>query len=512
MNFKGIYLLFIFFIFTHCSKNTVSNAINSNNLLEKIDEVFLDSELKDEKSNVIPLLFYIDENNIIFNDPCVLSKVLYLRALKNYTLGEKEELLRNAEKGLVVSENCYSYEIKTVLNNILGLNNNKDLVAIDYYKKAIFYGEKISNTGFVIDPYYSLCQIQAKRKAWLDVVINSKKGISAINNSNIKRSRLKYFHTFLAEAYIGLGSYDLVERHLNEAFTIMNDSNYVQGNKDLLKSYRVIYLIYAELNRKQGKFELAYKYMKASDSLSILKVKSQHINMNLFLDSELALENKLQESNKNVINNFKIILILVFFFILICAFFIFKRHEISKKLKLTFAEKEELNVKILEKFNQLEEAHSSLINKNNEIKSLLKDKEHTLFTKTLKISNYKDAVNNIIKSINKLIENKKTVKNTELHSVNRSLNLIISDEDFWEDFKNEFEKNRPNFFDKLLNICENLSITEQKHCAYISINLKSKEVAIILNLSPRSVETTRYRIKKKLHIGKESLQEFLNRL
>ena len=54
-----------------------------------------------------------------------------------------------------------------------------------------------------------------------------------------------------------------------------------------------------------------------------------------------------------------------------------------------------------------------------------------------------------------------------------------------------------------------LSISEQKHCAYVAVNLKSKEVATILNLSPRSVETTRYRIKKKLNLKEKSLVEFL---
>jgi hypothetical protein len=514
LNFKGLYLLLVFFIFVNCSQNSIISDIDSNNLLVKIDEVFLESELKDDTSGVIPLLFYIDENNFVFKDPCVMSKVLYLRALKNYTLSEKGELLKNVQKALTISENCDNNEIKTLLNNILGIyyyNNNKDLVAIDYYKKAIFYGKKTSNTGFVIDTYYSLCVIQAKRKVWDEVIRNAKNGIAAIKNSNTKRSRLKYFYIFLAEANTSLGEYGLVERYLNEAVTITNDSNYVQGKNDVLKSYREIYLINAELNRKQGKFDLAYKFMKASDSLSLLQVKSQHVNMNQFLDTELELENKLEFSIKKVIYNYRIIIIGGSFFILVCAFFIYNRHEISKKLKLILVEKEELNIKLLDNLNQLEAVHASLIAKNEEIKSLLKYNEQSLFTKTLKISNYKDAVNNVVKNIDKLIESKESIASVKMHSVNRSLQQVISEEEIWGDFKIEFEKTRPDFFEKLNVKCNSLSIVEQKHCAYVAVNLKSKEVASILNLSPRSVETTRYRIKKKLEL-EESLQEFLNKL
>ena len=56
-------------------------------------------------------------------------------------------------------------------------------------------------------------------------------------------------------------------------------------------------------------------------------------------------------------------------------------------------------------------------------------------------------------------------------------------------------------------------MNDLKHCAYIVTNLNVKEVANLIHISPRSVETARYRLKKKLNIGKDvKLTNFLNNI
>ena len=47
-------------------------------------------------------------------------------------------------------------------------------------------------------------------------------------------------------------------------------------------------------------------------------------------------------------------------------------------------------------------------------------------------------------------------------------------------------------------------------CAYLKMDLSSKEIAPLLNLTVRSVEMTRYRLRKKLGLNREdNLTEFL---
>jgi DNA-binding CsgD family transcriptional regulator len=54
---------------------------------------------------------------------------------------------------------------------------------------------------------------------------------------------------------------------------------------------------------------------------------------------------------------------------------------------------------------------------------------------------------------------------------------------------------------------------ERKLCAYLRLGLSSKEIASLLNISLRSVETFRYRLRKKLGLQpRESITDFVQRL
>lgn len=515
MNLKYSYLLVLILFLSNCTHKISVDEISSNNIEEKIDKAFLDAELYDKTGEIIPVLFFIDKNNVTFTDSCVLSKVYHLRALKNYTLKESDTLLKNVKLGLKVAENCDDIVLHTVLNNLLGIYYNEKRnyqSAIHFFNQAIFYGTKNKDKKFVLDTHFNIITAHAKLKNWQDVIGYAKKGIAIIKRGNANKKRLKYLYTYLAEAYINLGNYTLAEEYLSKSIEITKKLNEITDKEDILKSYRIIYLMYAELNKQQNNYDLAYKFLKTSDSLMLLKIGQETVRNNLFLDREQKLESKLLKSTKEVIRYHRIITIGSLLFLLISSYFIRKSHKDSNQLKTILKEKKELNNKLLDSLSKLEVTHEGLVSRNKEINSLLKFNEETLLSKTLKISNYKDAVNNIIKNINKLIEEKESIKSVKMHAVNRALQQIISEQDMWNDFKIQFEKNRPNFFNNLLNRNSELTITEQKHCAYVAVNLKSKEVATILNLSPRSVETTRYRLKKKLNLENESLQEYLKKI
>lgn len=72
----------------------------------------------------------------------------------------------------------------------------------------------------------------------------------------------------------------------------------------------------------------------------------------------------------------------------------------------------------------------------------------------------------------------------------------------WLNFKLYFEWVHPDFFDKLTAACPKLSTNELKHCAYIRMNMAPNEVAEMLFVERKTVEVSRYRVKKKLGLGK----------
>ena len=86
----------------------------------------------------------------------------------------------------------------------------------------------------------------------------------------------------------------------------------------------------------------------------------------------------------------------------------------------------------------------------------------------------------------------------------RLLENSTHNEDLWETFKQHFEAVHTDFFQKLLNHHPNLTAHDLRYCAYLRMNLSSKEIATLLGTSLRSVETHRYRLRKKLALTPET--------
>jgi len=73
----------------------------------------------------------------------------------------------------------------------------------------------------------------------------------------------------------------------------------------------------------------------------------------------------------------------------------------------------------------------------------------------------------------------------------------------WDQFKLHFEEVNPGFFYNLKENYPELSQNDLKLCAYYRINLNSKEISRILNVSPAAVQKSRYRLRKKMNIPSE---------
>lgn len=85
-----------------------------------------------------------------------------------------------------------------------------------------------------------------------------------------------------------------------------------------------------------------------------------------------------------------------------------------------------------------------------------------------------------------------------LSKVLRLIKDSLAFEDEWKNFVTHFEKVHPSFFSTLKNLCPQLTTEDLKHCAYIRIYLSNKEIAQLLNITPKSVITHHHRIKKKM--------------
>ncbi|MCK4751277.1 MAG: hypothetical protein KAT15_29665, partial [Bacteroidales bacterium] len=86
----------------------------------------------------------------------------------------------------------------------------------------------------------------------------------------------------------------------------------------------------------------------------------------------------------------------------------------------------------------------------------------------------------------------------------------ISSMDDWKVFEFHFEKAHEKFLQKLMSKYPQLSHSDLRLCAYLRMNLSSKEIAPLLRISYRGVENHRYRLRKKLLLKKEvNLTDFI---
>ncbi|NBC06337.1 MAG: LuxR family transcriptional regulator [Bacteroidetes bacterium] len=87
-----------------------------------------------------------------------------------------------------------------------------------------------------------------------------------------------------------------------------------------------------------------------------------------------------------------------------------------------------------------------------------------------------------------------------IRAVIRTIDKNTDEEETWNFFKEAFENADQDFFKKIQQRHPKLTHNDLKLCAYLRLNLSSKEIAPLLNISVRSVEVKRYRLRKKMEL------------
>lgn len=191
----------------------------------------------------------------------------------------------------------------------------------------------------------------------------------------------------------------------------------------------------------------------------------------------------------------------------------------SNQLKRQKEELEELNKIITQQKEDLKEsfllkeelAQLKVEKQQNEIN----DKNRKIMTMEVDSS----KTQNKVKSIQNLLKEGKKILATEsssnlgisiLNKLERELKELFGGDGNWDEFKNIYEAIEPEFFKSLSNINPKLTSLDLQHCAYIKMNLDNYEITKILNVELKSLQQTRYRLKKKLKVNEgEKLREFL---
>jgi ligand-binding sensor domain-containing protein/DNA-binding CsgD family transcriptional regulator len=163
------------------------------------------------------------------------------------------------------------------------------------------------------------------------------------------------------------------------------------------------------------------------------------------------------------------------------------------QLELEIAEKEVVKLKN-------EKLESEIEYKNNELAS----SAMSLVQKKEFILKVKDELQRINKSGKDVVEAGEIKKILRLLSEEKKVN------EEWEQFSLHFNKVHADFLTVIKDRYPSINQQELKLCAYLIMNLSSKEIAQLMAISVRGIEISRYRLRKKLQIPTEiNLFEFL---
>ena len=173
-----------------------------------------------------------------------------------------------------------------------------------------------------------------------------------------------------------------------------------------------------------------------------------------------------------------------------------KRLKYMHQLEIEKSEKEIIALK-----NQ--KLQSELEGKNSELASVamhLLQKGELLTKIKEELVHFKNAGNSEMES-------------HELKKLIRILNNESRVDKDWEQFAIHFDNINSHFLKAIKQIHPTLSAHELKLCAYLKLNLSSKEIAQLMNISVRGVEISRYRLRKKLDIATEvNLYNYFNEI
>ena len=194
------------------------------------------------------------------------------------------------------------------------------------------------------------------------------------------------------------------------------------------------------------------------------------------LNVALSAENDLNKSLQNT-------LLFIFLLSIIVLVLFFSRYKLQHRLagekeRRNLAEKEKLEEEMNHKQRELATLTLQMLKKNELLQEL---------SQNIKKLEYKETS-----------DSKQEVK--KLKEMIQSQNRLDQD---WSNFKLHFDGVHPNFFTRLRKTVQNLSSQDERHCCYIKMGISTKEIAQLMNISSSSVQMARYRLKKKLGLGKE---------
>jgi 7TM diverse intracellular signalling len=194
-------------------------------------------------------------------------------------------------------------------------------------------------------------------------------------------------------------------------------------------------------------------------------------------------------------------------------------HLRLKNLQRNFSQQQEESINLKQQIQHLEKRQAILAKENETIAAeitLEKSKNEEMLQKLE--ANQREMASNTLymyqktslltylkgqmKELNKDLPDSAKQASKNIDASLQNYQFLETD---WDKFKLHFEKVHPSFFEELKNKYPDLTKSETRLCAYLHLNMSTKEIAALLNIDPGSVRRAKTRLNKKmnLQVGQE---------
>lgn len=186
------------------------------------------------------------------------------------------------------------------------------------------------------------------------------------------------------------------------------------------------------------------------------------------------------------------------------------RHK-KEKRHLTLIQERELIQKDhkLQEFSKKTEAEIVTL-RNEKLAFEVNTKNKELASSTMNLINKNKFLSDLKDSMSLVIQEGKSGENKKIRDMMKRIDKNMAGDSEWEHFQNHFDQVHGDFSQRLIQVYPKLSPQDMKLSTYLRMNLSTKEIAQLLNITVRGVEIARYRLRKKLELNREdNLTEFI---
>jgi tetratricopeptide (TPR) repeat protein len=390
--------------------------------------------------------------------------------------------------------------------------------AISYLQQALEIDRRLNNRLKIAIRLHVLGLIQRSQGNKNEALNCFKEAIPILRSLNAEYN-LAPLLVHMGALYHEMNNWDDAEHHLLEGFTI---SDRINLRTTKMEAAKELSGIYKDQQRCIDAFRVYEIYKTIEDSVFNEESARQINEFEVKYETEkkerinqlLIKENEIQRKTQRYFLALSGILVLLLA-TTTWAFFL-KRISLNQSRKLFAKERElaQLKLKAVENHNR----HlNDLLFAEEEIKMLqaeqLDQKNHELTATTMLLANKNEVLNKLRRlteeTKNYIVDDGKTKLREIIGEIDRQTNL----ESQWDDFKIHFESIHKDFFATLLKKHPDLTQSDLQLCAYIRLNLSTKEISRLMNIAHKSVNIHRYRLRKKLLLTPDtSLNEFIHAL